>query len=289
MMIPETLRQALRDALEANIRSIKNVSGGSINQSAQIVLSDNRRCFLKWNTRAEPLMFAKEQKGLGFLQSADTNLRVPDVFATGETEDGIGWLVQEFITEGRAQPGSAETFGKGLAALHQHHAEQFGLKHDNFIGRLPQSNNWHDHWVDFFIQERMEPQLKMAVDARKFGKNTLSHFEAMYKQLPDIFPDELPSLLHGDLWGGNYFYDENGQPCIYDPAVYYGHREIELAFTHLFGGFSSSFYQSYEQHFPLEPDFSDRKDIYNLYPLLVHTNLFGGSYARQVQSIVQRF
>ena len=111
----------------------------------------------------------------------------------------------------------------------------------------------------------------------------------MYKQLPDIFPDEPPSLLHGDLWGGNYFYDTEGKATIYDPAVYYGHREIELAFTHLFGGFSGSFYRSYENAYPLEENFSGRKDIYNLYPLLVHTNLFGGSYGRQVESIAGRF
>jgi fructosamine-3-kinase len=289
MMIPNSLRQALSDALETDIQSAKSVSGGSINQSAKVVLNDGRCCFLKWNTSADPVMFSKEQQGLTLLQSADTDLRIPNVLATGSTTDNIGWLAQEFMTEGRAQSGSGQTFGRELAALHQHHAEQFGLDHDNFIGRLPQPNSWHDQWVDFFIQERMEPQLKMGVDTNRLDKSTVSHFKRLYQKLPSIFPDEPPSLLHGDLWGGNFFYDEHGTPCIYDPAVYYGHREIELAFTHLFGGFSSAFYDSYETKYPLEPGFSDRKDIYNLYPLLVHTNLFGGSYARQVKSIVQHF
>lgn len=135
----------------------------------------------------------------------------------------------------------------------------------------------------------MKPQLKMATDAGKLGSSTVTRFESMYKQLPDIFPDEPPSLLHGDLWGGNYFFDESGVATIYDPAVYYGHREIELAFTHLFGGFPGSFYSAYEEAYPLKSSFSKRKPLYNLYPLLVHTNLFGGSYARQVEGIVRQF
>ena len=135
----------------------------------------------------------------------------------------------------------------------------------------------------------MEPQLQMATDSGKLGAGTVTSFNAMYKELPDIFPDEPPSLLHGDLWGGNYFFDQDGKATIYDPAVYYGHREIELAFTHLFGGFPSNFYSAYEETYPLSFGFSKRKDIYNLYPLLVHTNLFGGSYARQVESIVRQF
>ncbi|MCW9708703.1 fructosamine kinase family protein [Fodinibius salsisoli] len=288
-MIPATVRQSLEQALEADVSSATSVSGGSINKAARITLSDHRQCFLKWNSHADPAMFVKEEKGLQLLRSADTQVVIPEVYAIGTTEDGIGWLAQEYLQEGNAQSNSAEIFGKELAALHQHKAQQFGLDHDNYIGRLPQSNSCHDSWVSFFIRERMEPQLQMAVDAHKLDSHAVAHFENMYEELPDIFPEESPSLLHGDLWGGNYFYDEKDRPCLYDPAVYYGHREIELAFTHLFGGFSSAFYQSYEQHFPLEPGFADRKDIYNLYPLLVHTNLFGGSYARQVQSIVQRF
>jgi fructosamine-3-kinase len=165
----------------------------------------------------------------------------------------------------------------------------YGLNHNNFIGKLPQSNCQHKNWVDFFIEERIQPQLKMATNAGKLGMATIKRFEAMYKQLPQLFPDEPPSLLHGDLWGGNYFFDQSGEATIYDPAVYYGNREIELAFTHLFGGFPSAFYRAYEETYPLQSGFSERKDVYNLYPLLVHTNLFGGSYARRVQRIVNQF
>lgn len=288
-MIPDSLQPLLWDTLGREIASTRRVSGGSINQAAKITLADGTDCFLKWNRSADPRMFSVEEKGLALLDSAETTLRVPEVFATGQTEEGTGFLVQEFLVEGRAGPGSPRQFGRGLAQLHRHRTEHYGLDHDNFIGRLPQSNSRHEEWVPFFIEERLEPQLERAIKTERLNKGIRKNFESLYKQLNDIFPDEPPSLIHGDLWGGNYFYDDSGTPTIYDPAVYYGHREMELAFTHLFGGFSGDFYSSYEESYPLEAGFMDRKNIYNLYPLLVHTNLFGGSYARQVESIIRRF
>ena len=288
-MIPDSVKQHIQETIDHSITSAQRVSGGSINQAAKVTLDDDTACFLKWNTTADPDMFIVEERGLELLTSADTSLRIPSVLATGATDEGTGFLLQEFIFEGRSKPNSAGDFGRALAQLHNHHNDTFGLDHNNFIGRLPQSNIPHDSWIDFFIQERMEPQLQMATDSGKLGAGTVTSFNAMYKELPDIFPDEPPSLLHGDLWGGNYFFDQDGEATIYDPAVYYGHREIELAFTHLFGGFPSNFYSAYEETYPLSSGFYKRKDIYNLYPLLVHTNLFGGSYARQVESIVRQF
>lgn len=288
-MIPNSVKQQIQQTVDQLITSTQQVSGGSINQAAKITLADGTTCFLKWNTSADPHMFVVEEKGLELLKSADTSLHIPFVLTTGQTHDNTGFLLQEFISEGRSKPNSASEFGQALAQLHKHHNETYGLDHDNFIGRLPQSNTPHKNWVDFFVQERMEPQLQMATDSGRLGPDTVSSFENMYKKLPDLFPDEPPSLLHGDLWGGNYFFDQNGNATIYDPAVYYGHREIELAFTHLFGGFPSNLYSAYEEVYPLSSGFSQRKYIYNLYPLLVHTNLFGGSYARQVESIVKRF
>lgn len=288
-MIPDSVQQQIQQLTDRKVTSVRRVSGGSINQAAKVTLADGDTCFLKWNTSADPHMFTVEETGLALLQSTDTDLRIPSVLVTGTTNDNIGFLLQEFVKEGKAKPNSASAFGRNLAQLHKKHHDKYGLDHDNYIGRLPQSNTWYDSWVQFFIQERMGPQLKMATDSGKLGTNTVAQFESLYKKLPDIFPDEPPSLLHGDLWGGNYFFDEGGRATIYDPAVYYGHREIELAFTHLFGGFPSNFYSSYEEEYPLQSGFTQRKDIYNLYPLLVHTNLFGGSYARQVKSIVRPF
>lgn len=288
-MIPDAIRQQLRKKLDTGIADIRSVSGGSINRAAKLILSDGTHCFLKWNSSADPDMFVKEKRGLKLLAAAETKLRIPSTLALGKTMDDTGYLALEYISEGRSTDHSAEDFGRQLAALHKHQAKQYGLDHDNFIGKLPQSNQQHKGWVDFFVKERMEPQLRMAADTHKLGSETIAHFKTMYTQLPDIFPEEPASLLHGDLWGGNYFYDGQGRATIFDPAVYHGHREIELAFTHLFGGFSQDFYQAYKEAYPLQPDFNNRKDIYNLYPLLVHTNLFGGSYARQVQTIVSRF
>ncbi|GAA5522359.1 fructosamine kinase family protein [Aliifodinibius salicampi] len=288
-MIPDAIRQQLRQKLGAQIDNIHSVSGGSINRAAKLTLSDGTSCFLKWNTSADPDMFVKEKRGLKLLAGADTKLRIPSTLAVGKTTDDTGYLAMEYISEGRSIDHSAEDFGRQLAALHKHQAKKYGLNHNNYIGKLPQSNQQHKEWIDFFINERMEPQLRMASDAHKLGSETIAHFKAMYKQLPDIFPEEPASLLHGDLWGGNYFYDNQGRATIFDPAVYYGHREIELAFTHLFGGFSRCFYRAYKEAYPLQSGLKHRKDIYNLYPLLVHTNLFGGSYARQVQTIVSRF
>lgn len=288
-MIPEDVKREVRRTLGEHITSEQSVSGGSVNRAARAELADGRVCFIKWNRTAGTDMFEKEQRGLELLASAGTGIRIPEVYASGAIRSGTGFLLQEYIEQGNSTNGSDEAFGRELAALHRHTEERYGLDYDNYIGRLPQSNTWHKGWTDFFIEERMEPQLEMAVDAGKLGSGTVVNFESLYRKLPDIFPDDSPALLHGDLWGGNYFYDAEGHATIYDPAVYYGHREIELAFTYLFGGYSSRFYEAYREAYPLQPGFSSRKDIYNLYPLLVHTNLFGGTYGRQVESIVRRF
>ena len=288
-MIPEPIKKKIEESTGARILSSTQVSGGSINRAARIELGSSGTCFLKWNSRADPDMFAKEVKGLEMLKAAETGLIIPGVMDQGVVDRTTGYLVLDYIEEGTAREGSHEQFGRELAALHQVHNDRFGLDHDNYIGRLPQSNTWHDRWTDFFIHERMEPQLKMAVDAGKLSASVTKAFDNMYEKLPGIMPEEDPSLLHGDLWGGNYFYNAEGNATLYDPAVYYGNREIELAFTHLFGGFSGDFYQAYNETWALQPGFRKRIDIYNLYPLLVHTNLFGGHYGSRVASIVRRF
>ena len=288
-MPSKDLKYSVEQHIGSSIEHFQSVSGGSINQAAQITAQDGQSYFLKWNSTAASDMFPKEEKGLQLLRSAESGLRIPDIIGSGSTDSGTDFLVMEYIMEGTARSDSAETFGRQLAALHQQMEEQFGLDHDNYIGKLPQANAWHRNWVDFFIEQRLQPQLQQAIESRKLSDQVETHFQNLYKELPDMLTDEPASLLHGDLWSGNYFYDTDGNPVIYDPAAYYGNREIELAFTHLFGGFSTAFYDAYDGVFPVQPGFSERKDIYNLYPLLVHTNLFGGSYARQVQSIVQQF
>lgn len=288
-MIAESLRNEVQKLLDEPLADMQRVSGGSINQAAKITTEEGRSFFLKWNSSAATDMFPKEEKGLQELQSAESGLIIPEVIGTGTATDGTDFILMEYIAEGSADSQSHQHFGERLATLHRVTAEQYGLDHDNYIGPLPQSNTRHDAWIEFFVQERLQVQLRRAVDDGKLSPGIRDNFERLYKQLPNILADEPASLLHGDLWSGNYFFDAEGCPAIYDPAVYYGNREIELAMTHLFSGFSSDFYEAYRQVFPLQLHFNSRKDIYNLYPLLVHTNLFGASYARRVESIVKRF
>ena len=180
-------------------------------------------------------------------------------------------------------------FGKQLAQLHQNTNTSFGLEESNYIGSLLQQNNLHNNWIDFFINERLKPQIKLARDNGKIDLSTITKFERLYTKLDEIFPEEPPALLHGDLWSGNFMVDEKGGPVIIDPAVYFGHREMDIAMTKLFGGFNQQLYQSYNEHFPLEKGWEQRVDICNLYPLMVHVNLFGGGYLEQVKSILNKF
>jgi fructosamine-3-kinase len=173
--------------------------------------------------------------------------------------------------------------------LHKNYGASFGLDHNNYIGSLKQQNNRKANWVEFFIEERLSVQLKLACDYGRIDHALLKKFESLSVKASSIIPPEKPSLLHGDLWSGNIIADENGQPCVIDPAVYYGHREAEIAFTKLFGGFDPEFYHAYQEQFPLPDGFAKRVDLYNLYPLLVHANLFGGSYLKQAISILNLY
>jgi len=180
-------------------------------------------------------------------------------------------------------------FGHKLAGLHRCSKENFGLDHDNYIGSLPQSNGSSSTWVEFFINQRLRVQLTLAKNGNNIPSQLLQSFDKLIQKIPDWLPEEKPALLHGDLWSGNVMVGSDGKVCLIDPAVYYGHREIELAFTTLFGGFDQSFYHAYNEEFPLAQGYEDRFDIYNLYPLLVHVNLFGSSYLSGIQTILDRF
>lgn len=286
-MIPSTLSNHLADTLNLDIKKSQSVSGGSINRAAKI--STNRGdLFLKWNSNAPNDFFEKEADGLKRLDSAGTALRIPNVISSGKPEDGRpGYLLMEFIEEGRS--GDSYEFGRNLSKMHQTNADQFGLEVDNYIGSLPQSNSHHDNWINFFVKERINPQIQMAVDSGKLNSGIFQNWERLASKLDEIFPSVKPSLLHGDLWGGNYLFNSEGKAVLIDPAVYYGHPEMDLAFTKMFGGFSGEFYRGYESESPLVPGFSERVPIYNLYPLLVHVNLFGGHYISQFNSILRKF
>jgi protein-ribulosamine 3-kinase len=289
MTLPGTLVRLLEKEFSLDVQNVVPVSGGSINQAARIGSGSNK-LFIKWNTAAPADMFEKEAKGLSLLRNADTGLVIPEVLAhRSPNKDTPGFIIMDYIEPQRGDGRASKNLGKELARLHSRTSEKYGLDHHNYIGRLHQSNQYHDSWTSFFIHERIEPQIQMALDSGKLAMSVHKNWKRLSNLLDDIFPDTKPCLLHGDLWGGNYFFNYQLQPVLIDPAVYYGHPEMELSFTKLFGGFSEQFYDVYAFEASLEPGFSGRIDIYNLYPLLVHVNLFGGHYASQVESILKRY
>ncbi|MEQ8471937.1 MAG: fructosamine kinase family protein [Marinoscillum sp.] len=272
--------------LDHQIKNITSVPGGDINQAARLI-THHDTYFIKYNGMAVGDLFEKEALGLALLAETRT-LKIPEVTGQG-TAAGNHFLILEYLNQEAPSHNFWEEFGRSLAQLHQHSNEHFGLGHDNHIGRLHQKNTCNSTWVDFFIENRLEVQLGLAIYNDHVDPSFAKKFRQLYAQLPGIFPEEPPALIHGDLWSGNFMCGPNSVPCIYDPAVYYGHREMELAFTRLFGGFDLQFYQSYHETFPLQPNFEDRIDIYNLYPLLVHVNLFGPSYLSGIHSTISRF
>ena len=272
---------------KVNIRSFAAVGGGCINAAGKLETNAGP-FFLKYNNaKAYPGMFEAEAKGLGILAEADA-VNVPKPIFAGNVNNET-FILTEWIESGKRQKDFWEKFGESLAKLHGHHQVQFGLDHNNYIGSQPQYNDWRGDWPEFFIEMRLEKQIEIARNHGKISSRHITKFNRLYKKLNEIFPKEKPSLIHGDLWSGNFLTGADGYSAIVDPAVYYGHREIELSFTKLFGGFDREFYQSYEAHFPLEKGFEKREDIYNLYPLMVHVNLFGGGYLASVENILRRF
>ena len=289
-MIDASLRTHVEAALRGQITALRPIAGGGINEAYALELADGRRMFLKTNSSADAAMFPAEARGLGWLQEADC-LRIPRVLAVSSGDDAEpGFLVLELIESAGHCRGFDEILGRGLAALHRFGAAAFGLDHHNFIGRLPQSNRTHPSWAEFYWHERLLPQLELASRRKHISAALRSRFDRLAQRLSEcVGPDEPPARLHGDLWGGNLHADERGQPCLIDPAVYGGHREVDLAMMRLFGGFGSRVFDAYQEAFPLAPEHPRRVQLYQLYPLLVHVNLFGSSYVGQVTRALEPY
>ena len=284
------------------------VGGGSINNTYQVLTNFNNRWFCKFNdSRDFPDLFAKENNGLSLLRDQQL-IRIPSTVACSQIDD-TQVLILEWIDQGPRTTRFWHSFGESLARLHRitppHFGDKhilqpqpnanhityphFGLDHDNYMGALPQDNTPSPDWVDFFIHRRLEPQIKLATQHGLLDAKTHRQFHRLYQALPDIFPPEPPALLHGDLWSGNFLCDTNEQPVLIDPAVYYGHRSIDLAMTTLFGGFDPAFYDAYHHHYPLPPNHPQQWEVANLYPLLIHLNLFGSQYRRNILHTIQQF
>jgi protein-ribulosamine 3-kinase len=289
-MIQEAISRQIASLLGSPVKRAASESGGSINAAYRIELADSRPYFLKTNKGSLYAMFKAEAQGLTVLREACSGIRVPEVIGLGNTGDGrLSWLLLEYIESSRPGDSFFSYFGRELASLHRHSNDHFGLDHNNYIGSLYQSNTTHKTWASFYTHERLMPQMKTAIDSGLLHPGLARNFDNLFARLGELFPAEPPALLHGDLWGGNYLCDRDGTPVIIDPAVYYGHREMDIAFSRLFGGYNQAFYSSYNEAWPLDEGYEQRVDICNLYPLLVHTNLFGSSYAGRVVSIIKSF
>lgn len=272
------------------------LSGGDINTAAQVFSSEGV-FFVKWNLTGaytadlqgeeQPDPFEVEARGLNLLRQTDT-LRIPQIIGYGQQADK-SYLILEYLDSGTPQKTYWETLGQSLALLHSHTQPQFGLSYANYIGSLPQTNTLTTNGNEFFFTHRLLPQAGMALYKGLLSKQTYDALFRLRDRLPDLLPNERPALLHGDLWSGNVMVTEDGWPALIDPAVYYGYREADLAFTKLFGGFDQRFYDAYDEAFPLADGFSERVALYNLYPLLVHVNLFGSGYVSGVERILNRF
>jgi fructosamine-3-kinase len=260
------------------------ISAGSVNQ-AVFLKTGKGEYLLKTNHRQNRNIFEKEAEGLDWLRR-HTSLHVPETFVYGRIGD-TNYLLMEWISSRSPLPDYWQKLGEGIAELHMVVGQKFGLDSDNYIAILPQINEQENTWENFFVNKRLEPMLQRAFYEGLIPKDFMKEFRRIYPLLKDFFPKEKPALLHGDLWSGNILIDDKGAPALIDPAVYFGHREVDLAFSRLFGGFDRKFYEAYQHHFPLEPGFEERIDVYNLYPLLVHLNLFGASYLPGIQKTLR--
>ena len=267
-----------------HITASRSMGGGCINQ-AYAIEGNGRRYFIKTNRSTLADMFEAEALGLAELEAAQA-LRVPHPVTTGVAA-GEAFLVLEFLELGGQ--GDSAKMGRGLAQQHRKTADKFGWQRDNTIGSTPQINSWASDWLAFLRENRLGFQLKLAAE-NGYGGKLQQPGEKLLARVGEFFPGyrPMPSLLHGDLWGGNAGFTVSGDPVVFDPAVYYGDREADLAMTELFGGFGANFYAAYREEWPLDPGYATRKTLYNLYHILNHANLFGGGYASQAEAMIKR-
>jgi hypothetical protein len=265
------------------LKESKALSGGDINH-VFLLNCISEIYVVKINHATKfPAMFEAEAKGLQLL-AATRSFKIPNVIAFGAL-DSWSYLILEYIPQGSASSHFWNDFAENLAALHQASRPQFGLDHHNYIGSLPQRNKPATSASEFYISQRLEPQFKLATK-KGFSFTHLAHF---FKSVSIIIPDEVPALVHGDLWNGNYLVSEKGDPVLIDPAVAFASREIDLAMMQLFGGFPSEVFSTYNEIFPCMENWKDRISLWQLYYLLVHLNLFGAGYFSQVRNILKKY
>lgn len=286
--IQEIINQ-IETATGIQIASSSSISGGCISNAYKVTAIDGSDYFLKINNNAPEYFFQREANGLKELKKAFF-LKTPDTIITGNN-----FILTEFVQIGALHKTVFQEFGSQFAQMHRITSDSFGFYEDNFIGsniqlNVPDANQKND-WVNFYFDKRLLFQIKLAEKNGLADTELMNSFIKLENKLTGILGgiNEFPSLLHGDLWSGNFIITSEGQACLIDPAVYYGSREADLAMTKLFGGFNSEFYKAYDETFPLTEDFQYREDIYKLYHVLNHLNLFGGSYYYQALNIIKNY
>ena len=284
----------LRSDPAAKILSTESISGGCISSAQVVTLKDGRQYFVKSNPD-QANMFEPEAAGLVAIAATEA-IRVPAVIGHGKSDSGTGFLVLEFIESSPRPKDFFEHFGRSLGQMHlnstkAHSDGQFGLDHANFIGSTPQENDWSQNWPMFFACHRIGYQLKLANENGLANSEFNRSCEKLIGRLPELLvtPNEPPALIHGDLWSGNFMVGSTGEPVLIDPAVYFASREAEFGMTKLFGGFSSEFYHAYNEAYPLSDGWEERAEIYKLYHLINHLNLFGTSYLSGCLTILRKF
>lgn len=281
----KVLYEIIKAELNEDLISFSILSGGSINKVYKCA-TEQGQFVIKLNDAGKyPLMFEKEEKGLDLLNSS--NFRIPATLKTG-TDQNISYLILEHI-DNKGNRINEIKLGTQLAEMHLITSDSFGLDHDNYIGSIPQINNKESDWTTFYQSMRLEPLVRKGFDLGMLEIKVLRLFEKVYKELDRLIPIEPASLLHGDLWQGNIICDENSSPVLIDPAVYYGHREIDLAMLQLFGNISDDTLEAYNNIYPLDKHWQERIDLHQLYPLLVHLILFGGSYYKTVLETLKKY
>ena len=287
MISEEKIKARIEEKLGSKIKSFTSLSGGCISDAFKVTTVDGLNYFLKYNPSISNDMFVKEANGIKELSKANA-IRVPEVLSFDED-----YIMLEYIPTGNKKQNFFEKFGRSFADMHKFTSDSFGFYEDNYIGSNQQKNIPNEKektsWANFYFNKRILYQFQLA---EKLGNSTpelrkgISNLENKFEEIVGD-SKEKPSLLHGDLWGGNYMVDENGNAVLIDPAVYYGHREADLGMTKLFGGFSSEFYNAYHERFPLKDGYDYRENIYKLYHVLNHLNLFGGGYYSQALSLIK--
>ena len=284
------LKSRLEKIFSEQIKTTSSISGGCVADSRKLQLESGKVYFLKQLSGSISGVFDAEEHGLKELRKSGT-VNVPEVVFKGPE-----FLLLEWIDAGLSKTRSSmEMLGSQFAELHKYHGTKFGFYEDNLLGASTQSNKPSKkgslNWAEFYTENRLEFQTSLAVKNGYATPEMRNLMDNLISRVPDLMSgtEEKPSLLHGDLWSGNYLIDKNGIPWLIDPAVYYGHREADLAMTSLFGGFPNSFYAAYRSAYPIAPGYADREPLYHLYHLLNHLNMFGNGYYGQVISILRRY